>query len=138
MKKLFLVLFLSLLVVFLTAPKTLAGELKGTITEWKNNKEIPLSDVDIIIGNDIWLESKASGEDNIRKAKNIITRTKTDEKGNFRVDIPNGTYKIILWKRQYVPVSGKVSVPGTYKNSLSYDNQPGSTGRHQSLRVVDY
>jgi len=138
MKKLFLVLLLSLLVVFLTAPKTFAGELKGKITEWKNNKEIPLSDVDIIMGKDIWLDSKAAGVDNIRKGKNIIATTKTDEKGNFRVDIPNGTYKIILWKRQYVPVSGQVYVPGTYKNSLSYDNQPGSTGRHQTLRVVDY
>lgn len=138
MKKLFLVLLLSLLVVLLTALETLAGELKGKITEWKNNKEIPLSYVDIIIGKDIWLETKTAGEDNIRKGKNVVAKTKTDEQGNFRVDIPNGTYKIILWKRQYVPVSGQVYVPGTYKNSLSYDNQPGSTGRHQSLRVVDY
>ena len=109
-----------------------AAELTGKITQWKEGKEYPLAYATVIIGKNIWLDTK--GYTDVVKG-NVAAKTTTNEKGIYVLNVPPGSYTLILWKGHYVPADGiKVNVPGSYDGSISYDNQVGSSGRHGELR----
>ncbi|MBA4186438.1 MAG: hypothetical protein C0467_00320 [Planctomycetaceae bacterium] len=67
--------------------------------------------------------------------KALIAQTKTNKEGEFFVPVPPGNYHLIAWKEGYIPHEfDPVAVPpGQYNVTLSYDTQPGSSGRHQRL-----
>lgn len=129
-------LFMTVVSFILLVGVVYAGTLNGTITGWKSGKENPLGGATVIIGKDIWLQVKGA-DDIVRNSKKIAAKAQTNDAGRFTVNIPNGTYTIILWKAGYIPVTGKVIVPGNYRNSISLDTQVGSSGRHRNLRFQD-
>lgn len=134
-KVVWLVVGLVTLLFALSQAQAQSG-ITGTITTKKADGKVePLPDVDVIVGKDIWVESTPAG-DFVRNAKNIVARTKTDSKGNFKLDVKPGQYTIILWKREFVPVKGSVTAPGRYNNNLSH-KKGVSNYPHTSLSMKD-
>lgn len=130
MRKIFLLLML-LAVVFVPANAS-AGTLNGTVTQWVDGKEKPLSGALVLIGKDIWLDTSKSVD--VVKGK-VIAKATTNSSGNYSLTAPNGKYTMIIWKSHYVPQDGlDATVPGSCDGSISYDNQVGSSGRHTGIR----
>lgn len=109
-----------------------AIDLSGTVTQWVKGKEVPLASATVLIGNNLSL-SRRGGDDVVNNAKAIVAEVKTNEAGVFSAKVPAGDYSVILWKKGYVPATYTAKVPGTFKGTISADNQVGSSGRHLNL-----
>jgi hypothetical protein len=131
MKKL-VYLFVLFFAMAISASAANLVEFKGTVTQWKDGKEVPLPGATVIIGTNISLNTGGM-TDVIQNAKGIAAQVNTNEKGAFVAKVPAGRYAVILWKAHYVPASYTAAAPGTFKGSISYDNQVGASGRHTGL-----
>ncbi|MBE1426686.1 hypothetical protein H4684_003352 [Desulfomicrobium macestii] len=109
-----------------------AIEAVGTVTQWIKGKEVPLSLATVLIGTNLSLKAQGS-TDVVSNAKGIVAEVTTNKAGVFSAKIPAGTYSVILWKKGYVPATYSMKVPGTFKGTISVDNQVGATGRHVNL-----
>lgn len=131
MKKL---LICSLLLVIMVVPCIAnAATINGKVTQWTRGQETSLSGATVIIGANVWLDTNSS-YDVVRGGK-IAGKTVTDANGKYAIDAPAGKYYMIIWKAGYIPADRiYVTVPSTHNDSISRDNQVGSSGRHVGLR----
>lgn len=95
--------------------------------------DLPLPGAVVIAGRGIDFETGLTGEDVVKNADLIAGMTTTDARGEYRLDIPPGDYRLIIWRRHYVPqIDGKVTAPGVHNSSICDNIDRPAT--HESLR----
>jgi len=95
--------------------------------------DLPLPGAVVIAGRGIDFETGLTGEDVVKNADLIAGMTTTDSKGEYRLDIPAGAYRVIIWKRHYVPqIDSKVTAPGIHNSSICDNIDRPAT--HEALR----
>jgi hypothetical protein len=87
----------------------------------------------VIAGQGIDFETGLTGEDVVKNADLIAGMTTTDARGEYRLDIPPGVYRVIIWRRHYVPqIDSRVTAPGVHNSSICDNIDRPAT--HESLR----
>jgi hypothetical protein len=91
-------------------PMGLRGNIGGT------------RDAIIILGNNIWFETGQSGQDMVHGNKGsravVVAKAKTDSRGNYTINVPAGSYTIIVWAVGFTPESNEITVPGNFSTVL--------------------
>jgi len=117
--------------------------LSGTITGCQRDPfgqasgpDLALPGALVIAGRDIDFETGLTGEDVVKNAKNVAGKTTTDANGAYRLDLPAGTYRVIVWRRHYVPqIDSKVTAPGIHNSSICDNIDRPAT--HETIRFSD-
>jgi hypothetical protein len=125
MKNKTLFLTITLFIILGIASAVYANQVTGTITTWEKGSQMslpvekPLKGAEIIFGKDIWLQVGQTGTDTVKGQ--VVTKTVTDDKGNFSVNLPPGKYTMIIWKARFIPSTHVVNSPGNANGSINPD-----------------
>jgi hypothetical protein len=121
-------LALALFVLTATiASNVQAITVTGSLVKWDNGQKTSGDNITIVVGPNLWIEVKG-GRDIIHGS--VITKTATNQSGNFTLDLPPGKYMIAYWRQGYIPQTDSFAVPtnGPITGGLGRDTQPGSAG----------
>lgn len=89
--------------------------------------------VRVLIGR-LQLQTSNGGPVDTAVVTSLAADTMTDDQGNYKADVPAGTYDVVLWKQRFVPKRAQgITAPGRYNGTIGRDSMASSA--HASLKL---